>query len=167
MELQVKWNNKQELDRKVQLGMEKLGHVVRESMREAAEEIAEVILFRGAEDIEEAGNFGDEWVDALHADVTETQRTVRVEASYQPKGPPVTFWNVFEHGATIFAHNDTGLLTFPNKSGFVIDGKVPAFISTPSVTIPKKFHLTEIIAEEAQKARAVFERILAENVQGI
>ncbi len=150
---------------KVKRKMDKLGEVVREAMRENAHELADNILFRGAEDIEEAGNFGSDWQEALHADITETQRTIRVNAYMDASQEPVKYWRVFEYGATIFAHNDRGLLTWPNKSMFQIDGKVPAFISKPSVTIPKLFHLTEIIKEEAKKARASFIRILKEMQQ--
>jgi hypothetical protein len=147
---------------KIKRKMDKLGNVVREAMRESAQEMADAILFRGAEDIEEAGNFGSDWQEALHADITETQRTIRVDAYMKADEEPVKYWRVFEHGATIFAHNDRGLLTWPNKSGFSINGVVPAFISKPSVTIPKKFHLTEIIKDEAKKARANFAKLLEE-----
>lgn len=161
MELRLQLEG-EDIGRKVQKKMDKLGSVVRGAMQEAAEEVADTILSRGREDIEAAGNFGADWTEALHADITESQRTVRVDVGMEPEGPPVAFWRVFEHGATIFAHNSKGLLTWPNKSAFSIDGVVPAFISKPSVTIPKKFHLTEIIREEAAKASAVFKRILKE-----
>ena len=164
MELRLQLEG-EDLGRRVEKKMNELGAVVREAMEETADEVAGKILSRGKEDISSAGNFGGDWTDALHADISESQRTVRVDVSMQPKGPPVTFWRVFEHGATIFAHNDKGLLTWPNKSAFSIDGVVPAFISKASVTIPKKFHLTEIIREEARKAGAAFRKILKEKQQ--
>jgi hypothetical protein len=160
MELRLQLEG-EDLGRKVQKKMDKVGQVVRGAMEEVAEEVADTILSRGRADIEAAGNFGSDWTEALHADITESQRTIRVDVGMQG-GPPVTYWKVFEYGATIFAHNAKGLLTWPNKSAFSINGVVPAFISKPSVTIPKKFHLVEIIREEAAKAGAVFRRILKE-----
>jgi hypothetical protein len=163
MELRIKIENEPEVEKKIKMNMDRLGNVVRESMREAAEQLATEIELRGVQDIESAGNFGESWTDAWHADITETQRTVRLQAGMEPGGPPVTFWPVFQHGANIFAHNPTGLLTWPNKSLFSIDGKVPAFISKPSVQIPKLFHLTEIVKEEAAKALTLFKEILKAN----
>lgn len=135
--------------------MDKAGQQVRRAMHEAAHTAADEILFRGAEDIAEAGNFGADWQEGLHVDIEETQRTTRVITSMQG-GPPVTYWRVFEYGASIFAHNDKGLLTWPNTSGFSIDGKVPEFISKPSVTIPQKFHLRQIIAQVSRELRSYY-----------
>ena len=166
MELKIKWENEEQVEEKIKMNMDNLGNVVREAMKEAADEVADFILFRGAEDIEEAGRFGSQWTDALHADVTETQRTVRVEASMQPQGPPVTFWRVFEYGATISAKNPTGYMTFPIDTG---EGGDNAFrwVRVPEVTIPKKFHLEEIAKEEASHAGEVFERILDEKLDDL
>lgn len=192
MEMKVKWENEPEVNRKIKMNMDKLGGVVREAMREAAEETAEFILFAGAEDIQEAGNFGERWVDALHADITETQRTISVITSMKPEGPPVIYWPVFEYGATISAKNPSGLMWIPFAGGsfgstaggadvwprayegdlfrrgnvlFDADDEQPRYLGVPQVTIPKKFHLHEIIREEAQKAKAAFSRILKEKKQ--
>ena len=176
--------------------MDKLGSVVRESMREAAEELADVILFRGQEDIEEAGNFGGRWTEALHADVTETQRTIRLDVAMKPDGPPVIYWKVFEYGATLHPNTrkymwlpfigvdreEAGIDVWPSVYGMdkldyfvskagnpiLADKETgqPLYVGKSEVTIPKKFHLHEIIKEEAQKAKAVFRRILKENLSG-
>jgi|SRR6516162_74591 len=177
----------------VKKNMDKLGHVVRDAMREAAHETADVMLFRGAEDIEEAGNFGDRWQQAWHADIDETQRTFTVTAAMRPDGPPVTYWKVFEYGATIrpknatylwlpFSNNTTGLWprAYPGELFFTtskkgtplagdknIEGDAKwQYFGKESVTIPKKFHLTEIVKEEAKNARAVLARILKEMTKG-
>ena len=163
MEVKVKIDDK-DIGQRLSKRMTDYVEDIREVMRETAEEVADFILFAGAEDIESAGNFGDEWVDALHADISETQRTITIDVSMQPQGPPVIYWKVFEYGASIFAHGG-GLLTWPNKSGFSIGGKTPAFISKRSVTIPKKFHLHEVVREEAAKTRSVFRRFLEERRQ--
>jgi hypothetical protein len=167
--------------------MDKLGQVVRGAMRETAEETADAILFRGAEDIADAGNFGDRWQEALHADIKETQRTVYVNAFMKADEPPVTFWKVFEYGATIkpkdatylwlpfLKNNQTGvwpraypgeLFYTTSKKGTPLAGdkdtKQWMYFGLDEVTIPKKFHLTEIIKDEAKNARAAFQRILRE-----
>ena len=177
---------------KLKKNMDKLGGVVREAMREAAHETADFIMFRGAEDIAEAGNFGDRWQDAWQAEVSETQRTVYVEVAMRPKGPPVTFWRTFEYGATHHARNPSGYMWLPfigfdrekvgtdvwpraysgglfkriSKAGnpvlFDVETKEPRYVGKEEVTIPKLFHLHEIAAEEAKKTPAVFKRILKE-----
>ncbi len=141
--------------KKLQQNMDKAGQAVRDAMCGAASIAADEILFRGAQDIEEAGNFGSQWQEALHVDITETQRTINVETSMRG-GPPVSYWRVFEYGASIHAKNPTGLLTWPNTSAFSVDGKVPLFISKPSVEIPQKFHLRAIIAQVAKELRSYY-----------
>jgi hypothetical protein len=159
--------------------------VVRDAMREAAHETADFMQAAVAEDIESAGNFGERWVEAFHADVHETQRTVWIETDYVPEGPPVTYWKVFEYGADIEAKNPSGLMWLPwgldkSRTGGVWPrdwpgelyrrGNVlfdegtdqPVFFGTPSVHEEKKFHITEIVQEEAKKTREVFKRLLDE-----
>jgi hypothetical protein len=163
MEFRVKMDD-EDIGPRIKQNMDQLGHSVREAMRESAAKASQEILSRGAADIAGAGNFGGDWIDALHADITETQRTVAVNASYEPAGAPVTYWGVFQYGATISAKGPKGLMTWPNKSGFSIDGVTPAFISKASVTIPKKFHLIEIIEEVAEKTAAEFGELLAARI---
>lgn len=154
MELRLKLDG-EETGRKLKQNMDKAGQMARNAMRGAADDAADEILFRGAEDIESAGNFGERWQEALNVDITESQRTIRLDVK-MTGGPPVSYWRVFEYGATIFAHNNKGLLTWPNTSAFSIDGKVPLFISKESVTIPQKFHLREIIAQVSKELRSYY-----------
>lgn len=180
MEFKTKVDGEQVV-KSVKKNMDQLGHVVREAMQETAEEVADNILFEGAEDIQDAGNFGDRWVDALKAEISETQRTVTIDVSYEPDGPPVTYWKVFEYGATIRAKNRSGKLWIPFDDNnevwprdypgelyrrknvlFDEDTDQPMYLGVPEVTIPQKFHLHDIIKEEAEKAREVFKRILSE-----
>jgi len=90
----------QENQKKLKQNMDKAGQMVRDSMRLAAKDASMEIMFRGAEDIAEAGNFGDRWQEALTTETTETQRTIRVE-TFMRGQPPVSYWRVFEMGATI------------------------------------------------------------------
>jgi hypothetical protein len=140
---------------KLARNMDKAGQMVREAMRGAADDAAKEILARGRQDIGSAGNFGGNWQSGLQANIRESQRTIRIEVT-MGGAPPVSYWKVFEYGASIFAHNPTGLMTWPNKSGFSVGGTVPAFISKAHVTIPQKFHLREIIADVAKELRGYY-----------
>jgi hypothetical protein len=189
MELRVQWENEAEVLNKIKKNMDELGNKVRDAMREAACETRDFIAFRGAEDIQEAGNFGDRWVDAWKVEVEETQRTFRVTARMEADDEPVVFWPVFEYGKTIEAKNPSGLMWIPFSGGVfgatgggadvwprVYGGKLfrkgnvlydesdkqARYLGVPSVTIPKKFHLHEIAQDEAQKAGEAFARILKE-----
>ena len=130
---------------------------VKAAMRATAKDAAEAIKARGVADIAAAGNFGSRWQDALKTAITEDEKTIYITTSMEG-GPPVSYWRIFEEGATIFAHNPTGLLTWPNTSAFSVGGTVPLFISKAQVTIPKKFSLHEVIAQVAKELREFYAR---------
>src|SRR3974390_76044 len=90
----------QENQKKLKQNMDKAGQMVRTAMRQAATDASMEIMFRGAEDIAEAGNFGDRWKEALTTETTETQRTIRVE-TFMRGQPPISHWRVFAFRATI------------------------------------------------------------------
>lgn len=165
--------------KKLQKNMDKAGDMVREAMRGAANDAADEILFRGAEDIADAGNFGERWQEALHVDINETQRSINVVTSMQGD-PPVSYWRVFEYGANIHAKNPSGLMWIPFAGGdfgskdmgadvwprayggslfrvgnvlFDTKDKEPRYLGTPEVTIPQKFHLREVIAQVSKELR--------------
>ena len=150
MEFRVKYDAAA-IGPRVKKNMDRLGASVREAMRETAKNAAEEIHSQVADDITAAGRFGGEWVEAMKTEITETQRTITVNASYEPDGPPVSYWGVFQYGATI---SGNPLLTWPNTNGFAVGNTVPAFISKHSVTIPKKFHIIEIIQQVAKETAA-------------
>jgi hypothetical protein len=100
--------------------------------------------------------------------------------TYQPEGPPVTYWKIFQYGATINAKNPSGMMWIPLSSAqkgvwpraypgklfrrgnalFDAESQEPKYAGTPSVTIPKKWHLIEIVQEEAQKASTFLQSLL-------
>jgi hypothetical protein len=189
MEVKINFANEQAVQQAIKMNMDKLGNVVRDAMREAAMETRDFMQAAGAEDIAEAGNFGQRWQDAFQVEVTETQRTFRVTAKMEASEPPVVYWPVFEYGKTIEAKNPSGYMWLPfrgaegtdvwprvygsenlfritSKSGLPMlldrETKEPKYFGKESVTIPKKFHLHEIMRDEAKKAKAAFKRILAE-----
>lgn len=173
----------QENQKKLKQNMDKAGRMVRDSMRLAAKDASMEIMFRGAEDIAEAGNFGDRWQEALTTETTETQRTIRVE-TFMRGQPPVSYWRVFEMGAHITPKNPSGFLWLPfrgapgvdvwpraypgelfrarSKKGTPLlgdkaDKQNPwRYFGLAEVTIPQKFHLRKIIADVAKELRVYY-----------
>jgi hypothetical protein len=173
----------QENQKKLKQNMDKAGRMVRTAMRQAATDASMEIMFRGAEDIAEAGNFGDRWQDALTTETTETQRTIRVE-TFMRGQPPVTYWKVFEFGADIRAKNPSGYMWLPFRGAPGVDVWPRAYAGelfratskkgTPllgdkadrqnpwryfglaEVHIPQKFHLRKIIADVARELRQYY-----------
>ena len=174
----------QENQKKLKQNMDKAGQMVRTAMRQAATDASMEIMFRGAEDIAEAGNFGDRWQEALTTETTETQRTIRVE-TFMRGQPPITFWRTFEYApTTILPKNPSGLLWLPfrdapgvdvwprayagelfratSKKGTPLlgdkaDRTTPwRYFGLPQVTITTKFHLRKIIADVARELRTYY-----------
>ena len=173
----------QENQKKLKQNMDKAGQMVRDSMRLAAKDASMEIMFRGAEDIAEAGNFGDRWQEALTTETTETQRTIRVE-TFMRGQPPVSYWRVFEMGAHITPKNPSGFLWLPFRGAPGVDVWPRAYAGelfratskkgTPllgdkadrqnpwryfglaEVHIPQKFHLRKIIADVARELRQYY-----------
>jgi hypothetical protein len=126
---------------------------------------SEIIEQQGRADISQAGKFGARWTQGFTAQVTETKETVVITVrESQP------FWQVFQYGKVIrgrpllwiplpgvspeargdfFQTSRRGnLLLFKKESG---GGITPLRVAKESVTIPKKFHLVEIVREVSQR----------------
>jgi hypothetical protein len=127
----------QENQKKLKQNMDKAGQMVRTAMRQAATDASMEIMFRGAEDIAEAGNFGDRWQEALTTETTETQRTIRIE-TFMRGGPPVSYWKVFEMGAHITPKNPSGFLWLP-------------FRGAPGVDVWPRAYAGELFRAKSQK----------------
>lgn len=166
---------------KFRKSMERMTEKVRAAVRGAAEDAADEILARGADDIESAGNFGERWTEGLHADVKEGGGNIVVSVSHD-----VPYWTVFEYGAVIegdpllwipfsFAEDAQGL--WPRAYDgplFRVDRKTdglpmlftwepgeagsaePKYFGKESVTEPQKFHLRQIIAQVARELREYY-----------
>ena len=185
MELKLTFDN-EKIGQQLNKNMGKAGQQMREAMRGAANDAAQEIMARGADDIENAGNFGSRWQDALDSEVSETQRTFNVETK-MVGGPPVSYWRVFEYGATITPKNakhlwipfsgtegtdvwprayDGDLSYFVTPNGLPIlkdkDTNVFLYHGHDSVTIPQKFHLREIIKDVSRELRQYY----AEHMRG-
>jgi hypothetical protein len=169
--------------RKLKQNMDKAGQMVRTAMRQSAKDASMEIMFRGAEDIAAAGNFGDRWQEALTTETSETQRTIRVE-TFMRGDPPVSYWRVFEYGADIRAKNPSGYMWLPFRGtagtdvwpraysgslfratskrgtpllGDTADKQNPwRYFGLAEVHITQKFHLRKIIAEVSRELRTYY-----------
>lgn len=148
-----------------QTGMRLQGAAVQSAVRGAAEDAAEEIREKGAADIAGAGRFGSRWTKGLTADVSEGKDGVKIAVAHsEPLFP------VFEEGRTIkgapllwvplsFAKDAQGVkardfpgplfrVDRPGKSPLLMAPGHPAqakYFGRSSVTIPKKFHISEVI----------------------
>lgn len=146
----------------------------------AMEQTRDEILARGRADIAGAGSFGRRWTDGLQGEVTEAPGEIDLKITHN-----VEYFMVFQRGAMIrgkpllaiplsfagvpkgtYARNfPGGLFRVNRKSGAAPlllsrADKQPKYFLRESVTIPKKFRVLEIIAEESKNLRARFLALL-------
>jgi hypothetical protein len=134
----------------------------------AAREAARVILAKGQQDIANAGRFGSRWTTGLKVDVQPKSGALinaRITVTHD-----ISYFDIFEEGGTIrgspllwiplsytgirisasmFASGFGGLFSVQRNSGgapllFSKVDRKPKYFGIPQVTIPKKFHITEI-----------------------
>ena len=164
------------LDQQVKKLLDAQAQQIKRSMRSAADTAADNILERGRADISGAGRFGTRWTSGLTAPVTEEKDGIVITVRQA-----VPYWSIFEYGATIkgkpllwiplsFATEAQGVRArdFPGrlfrvdrKSGgapllLSADDKQPKYFAKSSVTIPKKFHIVEIIQDVARLLGALY-----------
>jgi hypothetical protein len=127
-------------------------------------------------DITGAGNFGQRWTDGLHVNLEGAAPNMRLYMTHD-----IPYASIFETGGTIqgnpylwlpLSGTDAegirasafggGLFSakYPRRSGrpllFSITDKQPRYVGVPSVTIPKKFNLTEDVNTVMSNFRQVF-----------
>ena len=154
------------------------GDKVRAAARETAQAAAEQIVTRGRADIRSApGNWGQRWPDGLNAEVSEGGGNIRISVTHD-----VPYFMVFERGALIKgkpllwiplssnpfkvrARDYPGRLfkTVRKSDGLQLlgsrdDGQMKYF-AKESVTIPKKFHITEIARQVASNMKLAYRKI--------
>lgn len=155
------------------------GARVRNAARAAAFDASEEIRQRAADDMGSAGNFGPRWTHGLQVSITEGGGNIRMAFSHD-----VPYFSVFQYGKVIegkpllwiplsFAEDAKGVYARDYPGGlFYVDrskkGKAPLLLSKrtkepvyfgkESVTIPKKFHVIEIIKDVASKLPAFFKK---------
>lgn len=154
---------------------------VNDSSREAAKDVVDYVVPLARRDISQAGHFGSRWVTGFVGKVTEGGGTVKVTFS-MPNDPPMRYWRVFEFGAVIhgkpllwiplsFAKDANGVNArdYPGKL-FRVNRKVgaplllggnpatPKYFGKESVTIPKKFHLRDIIRDGSKQLKLFYSK---------
>lgn len=153
------------------------GARVRNAARAAAFDAGEEIKRRAAADMGAAGNFGPRWQRGLNVEITEGGGNIRIAFTHN-----IPYFSVFQYGAVIrgrpllwiplsFAPDAKGVLARNFPGGlFYVDrskkGKAPLLLSRQtrepkyfgkeSVTIPKKFHVIEIIRDVSKNVREYF-----------
>lgn len=151
---------------------------MRKALRQTAQETADFIMQEGRADIRQAGNFGARWTDGWQAIVTEGGGFIKIRVTMQ-----VTYWTVFQDGKVIHgrpmlwiplpwatdakgvsARNYPGQLFRVNRragSPLLMAAGKPAqakYSGHESVTLPKKFHLREMILLASRAMPALFRR---------
>lgn len=148
---------------------QRFGMRVRNGVRLAGRTASREILLRSALDIRSAGNFGSRWTDSLHADVTEGGGSIRIAVWSE-----IPYFSIHETGGIIhgrpllwiplsFAGVPKGLWARDYPGGLFrvdrisggaplllsITDKQPKYFGKESVTLPKRFHIREIIRQVA------------------
>lgn len=159
---------------------------INDAARGAAQDVVEYITPLARADIKRAGRFGDRWSNGFVGKVTEGGGHVKVSFS-MPSDPPMRHWRVFEFGATIrgkpllwiplsFAKDAQGVMArdYPGKlfrvdragkAPLLLGGKpaTPKYFGKTSVTIPKKFHLRDIIRAGAKQLKLFYSARMKSN----
>lgn len=138
---------------------------------------ASMILDRGRSDIASAGKFGTSWTSGLKINIEGAAPNMRMYLTHD-----IPWAGIFETGGTIYGSpllwiplsgTDAagvratafggGLFSakYPRKSGrpllFSVSDKKPRYFGTESVTIPKKFQLTDDITSVMANFRSIFD----------
>ena len=129
-------------------------------------------------DIAASGKFGTRWTAGLHVTLTQTQKNMVLSMTHD-----IPFADIFETGGTITGHPllwlpisgtdaegvaprdySGGLVSsrYPRRNGvrpllFSLSDKLPKYFGIESVTIPKKWHMDDIINSASANFRAAFQ----------
>jgi hypothetical protein len=147
------------------------GNAVKEACENACKDAAKAIEERGRASIAGGGRFGPRWTQAFNSKTEESGNEIKI-VSTMSGGPPVSYWKVFEFGATISGKNgmlaipidpnntvwprDRGNLFRRGRALFDTQTKEPEYILTPQVTIPQKWHLRDIIKQVANELKGFY-----------
>lgn len=185
MAVRLKFENGDQLGRKFEAQVKRYSERQIKALQATAFKAAEVIEEEGRADMRAGGNFGSpRWQDGFQARVSYTSRTdINVRVTHS-----VFYWKVFEFGAVIrgrpllwipldFAVDAQGIRArdYPRPL-FRVDrlGKAPLlmagggkggkaepkYFGKESVTIPKKFHLREIVKSVSRRLNRYYREAL-------
>lgn len=185
MPLEIRINTA-EMAERLRQNMNQASNMVHSTIIGAANLAATTIVTRGRADIAAAGRFGSRWQDALQADVTEGKNATKITVSMEG-GPPVSYWPVFEYGATISAKNPSGYMWLPFSTAqdaigvwprdyglsglfriismrglpMLLDRETgePQYFGKEEVHEPQKFHLRDIVKQVAKELRTFLKNV--------
>lgn len=171
-----KFENGDKLGQTLKLRSQKFTEKQRKAIVAAATRAKTEIETRGRADIRAGGNFGSErWQQGFQAKLSYTSvgnAVIRVTHS-------VKYWKVFEFGARIMgkpmlwiplafataaklkvrARDYPGRLFRVDRKGkapLLLDKTGPQYFGKQSVTIPKKFHLRQVVREVSRNMRQYY-----------
>jgi hypothetical protein len=159
-------------------GLERAQARIRQTIELTLREASSIILQRGRADIAAGIRATTRWTHGLHADVTIGRTLSTISISHD-----VPYWTIFQRGGVIkgkpllwiplpFAGDALGVRARDFPGGlFRVDRKSggaplllsradarPKYFGKASVTIPKKFHIFEIVREVARNLRAIYSK---------
>lgn len=158
-----------QLGRKLTVKVKNFGEKQTLSVQTVAKRVAEEIGIEGRDDIAAGGNFSSaRWQEGLQTKVSYVARAdIRIRVTHS-----VFFWKVFEFGAKILgkpmlwiplsfgnskgvrAREYPGQLFRVNRKGknpLLLSDSGPQYVGVVSVTIPKKWHLREIVKRKSRQ----------------
>lgn len=180
MTITFKYENGDKMGRKFSYGTKKFGEKAIKAAQSVARRCKDEIEYRGRNDIRAGGNFGSaRWQEGFHA-----------KLSYQSRGDmsirithDVSYWLVFEEGRVIngkpmlwiplhFAVEAWGLrardyphplfrVNRPGKAPLLLDDQGPKYFGKESVTIPKKWHLRDIVKDVSRKVNQYYREAMS------
>ena len=178
MTITVKYENGDQLGPKFQSGVKRFQERARAGVQGAAKLAAREIEDQGRANIRAGGNFGSaRWQDGFQAKVSfrsATDLSIRMTHS-------VPYWVVFEEGRTIVgkpllwiplsfgnangvrARDYPGQLFRVNRQGknpLLMDENGPQYVGVPSVKIPRKWHLRDVVKRIARNMRQYYKEAM-------
>jgi len=161
----------------------KIKKQILDAERGAAQDVVDYVVPKVRSDIAKSGKFKGHWLSDFTGKITEGGGFIRVSFTHADFR-----WRVFEYGAVIhgkpllwiplsFAKDAQGirardypgrLFRVDRKSGgapLLLGGNpaTPKFFGKASVTIPKKWHMTQIIGEGATKMKTFYNARMKSN----
>lgn len=175
MAITVKYENGDQLGPKFKFGVQRFSKRVIAASQATARQAAEEIENEGRANIKAGGDFGSaRWQQGFRAKVSFTSRTdMAIRITHE-----VRYWVVFEEGRVIhgrpllwiplsFAREAQGVMARdfpgqlfrvdrPGKAPLLLSNDGPQYFGKSQVTIPKKWHLREIVRNIARRLPLIY-----------
>lgn len=179
MTITFKYVNGDKLGRKFSFGVTKYGERATKAAQSTARRAADEIEYRGRNDIRAGGRFGSaRWQEGFHAKLSyQSRNDMSIRVTHD-----VPYWVVFEEGRVIhgkpllwiplhFATEAFGVRArdYPlplfrvnrkGKAPLLLDKTGPKYFGKESVTIPKKWHLRDIVKDVSRHVNQYYKEAL-------